>query len=270
LSRLATALQDLRAIDALAARDTALARRDPRAKLLVTLAFVVTVVSFGRYQLAALLPLALFPAVLAAAGQVPGPTLWRTLWLASPFALMVGLANPLFDRAPMLALGGIELSGGWVSFASIVLRVALTISAAVVLLAGTGMHALCAALARLGVPRVFTAQLLFLHRYLFVLADEALRMSTAQRLRAAPGRRMALPLYASLTGQLLLRAFDRADRVHQAMLARGFDGELRMAGRWCWQRADTLFVALWFAWFVLVRWVDLPQAIGALITGVAV
>ena len=80
-------------------------------------------------------------------------------------------------------------------------------------------------------PRVFTAQLLFLQRYLFVLAEEALRMSTAHRLRAAPGRRLALSLYASLMGQLLLRAFDRAARVHQAMLARGFDGELRLAER---------------------------------------
>ena len=143
---------------------------------------------------------------------------------------------------------------------------ALTVSAAVLLLGGTGMHALCAALSRLGVPRVFTAQLLFLHRYLFVLAEEALRMSTAHRLRAAPGRRLPLSTYASLAGQLLLRAFDRAARVHQAMLARGFDGELHLDARWRWQRADTRFVALWCGCFALVRAIDLPQALGRLIT----
>jgi len=189
MSRLAAALQDLRALDALALRDTALARRDPRAKLAVTLCFIVTVLSFGRYQVAALLPLALFPAVLSAQAQVPGRVLRRTLWLASPFALMVGLANPWFDRTPMLALGGLELSAGWLSFGSIVLRVTLTVSATVVLLGSTGMHALCVGLSHLGVPRVFTAQLLFLQRYLHVLAEEALRMGTAHRLRAAPGRR---------------------------------------------------------------------------------
>jgi cobalt/nickel transport system permease protein len=267
LSRLAATLQDLRELDALAARDTVLSRRDPRAKLLVTLCFVFTVLSFGRYQLAALLPLLLFPAVMAAEGQLPGRTLWRTLWLAAPFALMLGLANPWFDRAPMLALAGIELSGGWVSFASIVLRLALTVSAAVLLLGGTGMHALCAALSRLGVPRVFTTQLLFLHRYLFVLAEEALRMSTAHRLRAAPGRRLALSTYASLAGLLLLRAFDRAARVHQSMRARGFDGTLQLDSSRRWQSADTRFVGLWCGCFVLVRAVDLPQALGRLITG---
>jgi cobalt/nickel transport system permease protein len=268
MSRLAAALQDLRALDSLALRETPLARRDPRAKLAVTLCFVVTVLSFGRYQLAALLPLALFPTVLSAQGQVPWQLLRRTLWLAAPLALMVGLANPWFDRTPMLALGGIELSAGWVSFGSILLRLALTVSASVVLLGSTGMPALCAGLSRLGVPRLFTAQLLVLHRYVYVLADEALRMSTAYRLRAAPGRRMPLSQYASLTGQLLLRAFDRAARVHQAMLARGFDGELRVAGCWQWKRTDTLFVGLWCGYFALARGVDLPQALGRLIADV--
>jgi cobalt/nickel transport system permease protein len=267
MRRLAAALQDLRALDTLAARDTPLARRDPRAKLLVTLLFILTLLSFDRYRLGAMLPLALYPAMLAAEGQVPARTLWRTLWLAAPFALLVGLANPYFDRAPMLVLGSLELGAGWVSFGSILLRVALSVSAAVVLVGGTGMPALCAALARLGAPRVFTTQLLLMHRYLFVLTDEALRLHRAYTLRAAPGRRLPLELYASLLGQLLLRAFDRAQRVHAAMLARGFDGRLRCAETCRWRRSDTAFVALWGAYFVLLRRIDLPRAIGTLITG---
>jgi cobalt/nickel transport system permease protein len=264
---LAAALQDLRALDTLAARDTPLARRDPRAKLLVTLLFIVTLVSFDRYRLGAMLPLALYPAVLAAEGLVPARTLWRTLCLAAPFAVLVALANPYFDRAPLLTLGGVEIAAGWVSFGTIVLRVALSVAAGVVLVGGTGMHALCAALARLGAPRVFTAQLLLMHRYVFVLADEAVRLQRAYALRASPGRRLPLALYAPLLGQLLLRAFDRAQRVHAAMLARGFDGQLRLAESCRWQRRDTAFTALWTAYFVLVRRFDLPQALGTMITG---
>jgi cobalt/nickel transport system permease protein len=267
MSRLATALQELRALDALALRDTPLARRDPRAKLAVTLGLIVTVLSFDRYQVAALLPLALCPAVLSAQAQVPARMMRRSLWLAAPFALTIGLANPWFERSPMLALGGVELSAGWVSFVSIVLRVALSVSATLVLVGSTGMPALCAGLSQVGVPRVLTAQLLLLQRYTHVLAEEALRMSTAHTLRAGPGRRMTLTLFASLMGQLLLRAFDRAARVHQAMLARGFDGQLRQAEGRCWQGADTAFVALWLGYFALVRAVDLPLALGRLITG---
>jgi len=262
----AGALDTLRSFDALATRDTNLARRDPRAKLVATLLFIVTVVSFDRYSVAQLLPLALFPTVLAAQGELPARVLLRALALASPFALMVGIFNPLLDRSPMLVLAGVAISGGWISFASILLRFALTAAAALVLLAGTGMPALCAALARLGLPRVFTVQLLFLHRYLFVLAGETQRMTTAHQLRGG-GARMNLAVHASLLGHLLLRAFARARRIHGAMLARGFDGELHLADRWRWQLADTLFIVGWCAYFVAVRRVDVPHLIGSLLAG---
>jgi cobalt/nickel transport system permease protein len=270
VTSLARTLDDLRSLDALAARDTTLQRRDPRAKLLATLLFIVTVVSFDRYSVAALLPLALYPTVLAAQGELPPRLLLRTLWLASPFALMIGIFNPLLDRAPLLAIGGVAVSGGWVSLASILLRFGLTAAAAVVLVAGSGMPALCAAMSRLGMPQVFTVQLLFLYRYLFVLAGEAQRMTTARELRAGAGAaRMSLAVHASLLGHLLLRAFARAQRVHAAMLARGFDGELRLAGPWRWRLADTLFIVGWCAFFVAVRRVDVPNLIGALLVGAA-
>ncbi len=269
MSTIARALDDLRTLDALASRETALARVDPRAKLVATLAFIVCVLSFDRYSVAALMPLALYPTVLAAQGEVPLPLLRRALVLASPFALMVGIFNPLFDRATMLDVAGMPISGGWVSFTAIVLRFGLTVSAALVLVAGTGMPALCSALARLGVARVFTVQLMFLYRYTFVLAGEAERMTTARSLRAAEHSRMSLAVYASLLGQLLLRAFERAQRIHQAMLARGFDGALRLADRRQCKRADTLFVAGWCAFFVSARAIDLPRALGALIGAIA-
>jgi cobalt/nickel transport system permease protein len=268
VSALAAALQDLRSLDTLAARATPLAQRDARAKLLVTGLFVVTVASFDRYRVAALLPLALFPTVLWAQAELPARLLLRLLLLASPLALMVGLFNPLLDRAPLLWLAGHPVAGGWISLLAILLRFLLTASAALLLLAGTGMPALCAALARLGVPRGFTVQLLLLHRYLFVLAGEALRLHTARQLRAGQRQRLPLRQWTGLIGALLLRALDRANRVHQAMLARGFDGELRLARRGHWRRADTLFTLGWCAAFALARGIDLPQAIGRLLTGV--
>lgn len=261
MSRIDAALRDLRTLEELAARDTPLARIDPRAKVLATLAFVVAVVSFDRYAVAALLPLAAYPVLLAAHGDVPAAPVLRKLLLASPFALMVGLFNPLLDRAPMLAFGEVSIAAGWMSFASILLRFALTVGAALVLMAGTGMQALAVALGRLGVPGVFTAQLLFLFRYAFVLGEEAARMAAARELRAA-GRRLRLAEWAPLAGHLLLRAFERAQRIHRAMLARGFDGELRSLRQLRWTARDTAFLLGWVAFFALARAVDLPLLLG--------
>ena len=268
MSRIDAALRDLRSLDALAARDTALTRLDPRAKVVTTLAFIVVVVSFDRYAVAALLPLAAYPVLLAVLGDVPAAPLARKLLLAAPFAVLVGMFNPLLDRAPMLVFGEATVAAGWVSFASILLRFALTVGAALVLVAGTGMHTLCVALARLGVPQVLTAQLLFLFRYAFVLGGEAARMATARELRSG-GRPLALAAYGPLAGHLLLRAFERAQRIHLAMVARGFDGELRSLRTLHWSPRDTVFVLGWCLFFLLVRLADLPQAIGRLLLGAA-
>ena len=265
MSRIDAALHELRSLEALAARDTPLARIDPRAKVLATMAFIVAVVSFDRYSVAALLPLALFPAALAALGEVPAAPLARKLLAAAPFAVFVGIFNPLLDRAPMLAYGNLAIAAGWVSFASILVRFALTVGAALVLVAATGMHPLCAALGRLGVPQVFTVQLLFLFRYAFVLGAEASRMTVARELRSC-GRGMALAAYGPLLGHLLLRAFERAQRIHWAMLARGFDGELRSLRTLRWATRDTIFVLGWCLFAVRVSRAHWPDTRLASIT----
>ncbi|MDP2004154.1 MAG: cobalt ECF transporter T component CbiQ [Rubrivivax sp.] len=261
MATLQAALADLRRLDELAARDTRLTRLDPRAKLVTTFAFVLVVVSFERHAVAALLPLALFPIVLASMGEVPAAALLRKLALAAPLALLVGLPNPWLERTPVLLFGETTLAAGWWSLASILLRFVLTVGAALVLVAGTGITALCAALAQLGVPRVFTVQLLFLYRYSFVLGAEAARLSTARQLRSA-GRRASFASHGPLLGHLLLRAFGRAGRIHQAMVARGFDGELRNLRRWRWQPPDTCFVLGWCSVFALLRSVDVPALMG--------
>jgi cobalt/nickel transport system permease protein len=267
VSRIDDALRDLHSLDAMAARPTVLARIDPRSKILATLAFIVAVVSFDRYTVAALLPFALFPVALAALGEVPLRLIGRKLLIASPFALMVGMFNPMIDRVPLIELSGIGISGGWVSYASILLRFALTVASALVLVAGTGFYNVCAGLGRLGAPHVFTTQLLFLYRYAYVLAGEAARMSNARELRACGQSSLTLPVYASLLGHLLLRALERAQRIHMAMVSRGFDGDLRSTRPMHWRHADTVFVAGCAACFVLARSVDLPRMLGGLLIG---
>jgi len=266
MSRLESALADLRLADTLAARDTGLSRLDPRAKIVTTLAFLAAVVSYERHTVVALLPFLLYPVALVSMGEVPWRWLARKLALAAPFAVLMGIANPVLDRAPLEVAHGVTMAGGWISFGSILLRFALTVTAALAVVAGTGMHALCAGLAALGAPRVFTAQLLFLWRYAFVLGGEGARMATAREARGGRGS-PTLAVYGSLAGHLLLRAFERAERIHRAMLARGFDGEIRPSRALRWNSRDTVFVVGWVAFFVAARAVYLPLLLGRLLTG---
>jgi len=265
MSHLESATFALGGLDELARVRSPVHRLDARAKTFVALAFIVTVVSFPKYDLSGLLPLALYPVALVAAGGVPWAPLLRRMALAAPFVLMVGAFNPLLDRTPLAHVGPYAVSAGWVSFASIMARFALTAAAALVLVATTGFAQVCAALEGLGLPRVLAVQLLLVYRYVFVLVEEAVRMLRAHNLRSGGGR-PRLRVFGSLVGQLLLRTLDRADRVYRAMLCRGFDGRVRLAGRMRLGLADGAFVFGWVGFFVLCRVYNLPQLLGKIVT----
>jgi len=260
---------DLGRLDRLAYQDSPIHRLDPRAKLLTTLVFLVCVVSFGKYQVSALLPFFVFPVVLATRGGLPLGYLGRRVLAVAPFAFFVGVFNPLLDRAPLFSLGPFEVSGGWVSFASILLRFTLTVGAAFILIATTSFHGVCLALARLGAPRVMANQLLFLYRYLFVLGEEAMRLLRARALRSFDGRGMGLRVYGNILGHLLLRSLARAQRIHLAMLCRGFDGEIRLMRTLKLGGREVAFTAGWSAAFVALRLYNVPQLVGGLVTGLA-
>ena len=262
MSGLENTLYSLGALDRLAAGQSALHALDPRVKIMATLACIVTAMSYGPYDISGPLPLVLYPVTLAALGGIPATCLCRRLLLAAPFVLCVGIFNPWLDTAPLMQLGPLPISGGWVSFASIALRFCITVGAAIVLIGLTGFTRLCAALPRLGVPCIFAAQLLFLYRYIHVLIHEAARMERARDMRALGRRGRGLRSYARLLGQLLLRTLDRARRIHQAMLCRGFDGELPQRDVLRYTGRDALFLLGWLVFFALVRGVNLPQALG--------
>jgi cobalt/nickel transport system permease protein len=266
VSSVATGLSSLQRLDLLARQDTLVHRVDPRAKVLVTAVFVLCVVSFDRYEVLGLLPFVLFPIVMAGEGGVPFGLLGRLLLAVSPFALLLGAFNPLLDRELVAVAGGWEVAGGWVSYASILLRFLLTAGAALVLTATTSFDGICLALQRMRVPDVLVTQLLLLFRYVFVLGDEAGRMAQARRLRSVGQRGMGRHVYGQMLGQLLLRTVARAQRIYLAMKCRGFEGEIRVARRLRFGVVDLLFVLGWISVFLVFRLVDVPLALGRLIT----
>jgi cobalt/nickel transport system permease protein len=257
---------DVGRMDELGRLDSPVHRLDARVKALTTTAFLVTVMSFPRYEVSALLPFVLYPVTLMAVGGIPPGCMMRKLLVAAPFALAVGIFNPLLDRQAVAILGTHTLSGGWLSLASIVVRFMLTVSAALTLVACTGIHRLCAALERLGAPQVFTIQLELLYRYLFVIVGEGARMRRAAELRSAGRGVLRLRTAGALVGNLLLRAMDRAQRVYQAMNARGFDGRVRVLRPTALRAGDFAFLAGWLAFFAVARSVNIARGLGAFVT----
>jgi len=164
----------------------------------------------------------------------------RRAAVALPFALAAVTVVFSTPGQPLLSvqLLGLELvctDAGLARFASILLKSWLSVQMAVVLTASTPFPALLLALRIFRVPRVLVTIAGFTYRYLFVIGDEALRMMRARSARsgALGGRGGGSVLWRArvtggMAGSLFLRSIERSERIYDAMLSRGYDGEVRM------------------------------------------
>jgi len=254
-------------LDTLSCRDTVIHRLDPRVKLTATLLFILTVVSFPKYEVTGLLPFFLFPVLFFSLGDIPVKFIVQKVLFVSPFALFIGIFNPMLDSRTAYSLWGFPVSGGWVSFLSIMLKFLLTTTSALLLVATTSFPGVCHALQKLGMPELFVSQLLFLYRYIFVLTEEALRMVRARDMRSFGKRGGGMRAYISLVGTFFLRSIERAERIYQAMLSRGFTGRLHAARPYRFSYSDAAFAATTGAAFYILRTQDVVGALGEFFMG---
>jgi len=245
-------LDAARKLDRLGYGDSPAHRLDSRSKIIAAVIFAVIVASFPKYATVQLLPLAVVPFLLAWFGDTPFCVVGRMLLIACPFAVLVGLFNPVLDRAPV-AVGDHVLAAGWLSCASILVRFALSMTMLTVLVATTALPDLLRGLRRLRIPATLVTQLQFLYRYLFLLADEASRISRARRLREPERPRADWKTARAMLGSLLWRGIERADRVYLAMQARGFRGEMPSRGDASPGAGDAIFLAGVVAYCLIVR-----------------
>ena len=201
--------------------DGLLHRLDPRLKLVATLAFVIVVVAtpLGLWRLLAAEGLLL--AFLIGLSGVPPRELSRR-WLA--FLALVGFLAAMIARSHPARTS----IGAWNVGLSILAKNSLAFLAILLLANVTPFRRLLVAMRRLGTPPALVTTLQFMYRYLYVLTDELDRMVQARRARSfRRSGRLDWGLLTGLIGILFVRAFERGERVHSAMLARGWDGTLR-------------------------------------------
>lgn len=251
-------------LDTLSYQDTVIHRLDPRTKLVATITFIVTVVSFPKYEITGLLPFFLFPVLLISLGDIPVKFILKKVLLVSSFAVFIGIFNPLLDRQVSASFLGIPISGGWISFLSIMLKFFLTISSALLLIATTSFPGICHALQKIGMPEIFVSQLLFLYRYIFVLVEEAMKIVRARDMRSFGKKGHDIKTFTRLIGTLFLRTMERAERVYQAMLSRGFNGRLHIMKPYGFRAVDAAFLFTTVVLLYLFRTYDIVDALGRL------
>lgn len=202
-------------------------RLDPAIKLLGTLAFVVTTACTPRRAWPVFaVDAVVLVGVIALAG-VRARTVLARLTPVVPFLLMAAFV-PFVAEGPDVGVAGLDLSrnGLWAAF-GIAAKALLGAAATIVLTATTPLPELIRGLGRLRVPAVIVAIVTFMFRYLDLLVDQLRRMRTAMVARCHDPRWLwqAKPI-ATGAGALFVRSYERGERVHMAMQARGYDGTM--------------------------------------------
>jgi cobalt/nickel transport system permease protein len=207
--------------------DSPVHRLPAQVKLVSLVCFVICVVStpaavfwaFGVYGAIAV--------ALVVLAKLPAATVLRRLVVETPF-LVFALLLPLVATGPTTEVLGVSLSqsgvlGAW----NVLAKGTLGVTAAIVLSATTSPRDLLTGLELLRLPRTLVAILSFMVRYLSVVAGDLQRMRIARESRAyAGGGAGHLKAVAAGAGSLFVRSYERGERIHLAMLARGYSGTM--------------------------------------------
>lgn len=223
-----------------------LARRDPRARLLAMLLFVAVAVTLD--QIGPLAVMLLFSLLLSKIVNIDWRTIRKRLLAFEGFMLLVLLFLPFTYPGETLAtLWGMSISEAGIMHAVVIVLRANAVVLAVLALIGTlEPMTLGHAMARLGVPQKLVALFLMTVRYIDVLFAEYASLRTAMSARGfkATTSMHTWRSFAWLIGMLLVRSMERAQRVYDAMICRGFDGRYHLLEQGDWHARDTLFLVV--------------------------
>ena len=236
-------------IEELAGGDSLIGRLDPRVKIVVVFLFSVAVAVSNRFVVL-MLALGLGLCIVLAA-RLPIKQLVRRLVPVNMFIILLWFFLPftfkgesLFSVGPLVGTHEGVLYAARISIKSNAIMVML-----IALVASTSILTLGHAMHELRVPKKIVHLFFFTYRYIHVIHREYLRLVSAMKVRGfRPGTNVhTYKTFAYLVGMLLVRSSDRAERVHNAMLCRGFSGNLYSLSEFSLKTRDMISLILMLA-----------------------
>lgn len=236
-----------------ASRDEA----DPVINILSFTALAVSSATAPHGSCASLFAIVAFVLFVTSARGVSIATVLKKSLVVIPFAVMAFAFAP-FMEAPAggyYAIGPARISKDGVALLLDASARSWTAALCLVSLsASTPFNRILEGLAKLRLPPSLVATTAFAHRYAFALFEDASRMKTAMESRMYGARWLyGAGAVGGLIGALFLRSLDRAERVHQAAVSRGFDGSFHGSEREGMSAADILFLAVSLAVAIIPR-----------------
>lgn len=208
-------------------RDSVVHRLPAEVKVLSMLLFVFVVVltPLGNWWLF-ILYIGIIASIITIA-KLPILTVIRRMVIEVPFVIFA-ILMPFFSSGPYTEVFGVEVSQpGLTAGIGLLFKGTIGVLSSITLASTTPMRELLSGLSRLRVPNMLVEIAAFMVRYVDVVVDEMRRMRIARQSRGyfETGLR-SWPIIAKAAGALFIRAYERGERVHLAMLSRGYQGKM--------------------------------------------
>ena len=249
-------------LEEFAAGTSLLHHMDPRIKIACAVVFSCVMALANRWPVlwtglatgAVLVLLARLPARLVVIRLAMVNTFILFLWVFLPFS---------HPGEAVFRLGPLTATREGLDYALAITVKSNAIILAVMALLGTStLSSLIHALRHFKVPDKLVHLFFFTFRYFQVIHQEYLRLRAAMRVRCFQAK-TTLHTYRSLgylVGMVLVRSFDRSDRVHQAMVCRGYDGRFWVLDHFHLHDRDLVFLAVMMAvnlFLAVAQWTNL-------------
>ena len=212
---LSKAIYNIRKIDELGKEDTIIHKINPMIKIIVTLAYVIKVISIKEFLFEDIIVILAYSIFIFIFAKIPVNIILRKLIFVLPVVLGVITINLIIDFSYKEIIYSLLL----------LFKCTFSLIGTLQLLATTTIIDLALAMKKLKVPKVLISTLLMIYRYILVLMEEGYRIKSAYQLRTMGKKSMTISDWGIIMGRLLLRTIDRSEQVYSAMIMRGFHGE---------------------------------------------
>ena len=159
MTNIFNSIYNIRLLDELSEKKTLIHSIHSLIKLMVTIGYIISILSFNKYEILGLVPFVFYLIITFNIAEIPYLPFLKRLLFIIPFVISIGIFNPIFDKNTLKIIFGITISAGFFSLFSLLIKCSLTVLAVFLLIATTGIENISSALRIIFIPKIFNIQI---------------------------------------------------------------------------------------------------------------
>lgn len=235
-------IYNIRKIDELSKKDTIIHDLNSTVKIIVTIIYVVMVLSMKSFDIYKVIPAILYPVSIFIFAKINPIDIFKKAIFVLPVVICISLVNLMINFSYVEFIKSCLMS----------FKCICTVIGALLFIVTTGMTRFSTGMRRFRISKIITTQILLLYRYIVYMMEELLKIKTAYTLRSCGKKKMKINDWGLVMGHMLLKSIDKSENVYGAMVLRGFDGEFHDTRDNKLNLIDISYLIFWSAIFILL------------------